>query len=105
MAIGGRRWPSLGFIVWCELGFSLLRRIPPLLYKVLGTHQRSKKHEIRGQYGKSLYVLEICFKKGVFAQKSSRFRRKKKEEKKEKKVKRCDIFYLEASEFTKFFKS
>ena len=22
MAVGGRLWPSVGFIVWCELGFS-----------------------------------------------------------------------------------
>ena len=24
VAVGGRRWPSVSFIVWCELGLNLL---------------------------------------------------------------------------------
>ena len=43
-----------------------LGNIPgPALYEVLGTHQRSKNREIRGQFGRNLHVLEIL-KKGVF---------------------------------------
>ena len=43
----------------------------PSLYKAFGTHQRSKKHEIRGYYKENSHVLEIM-KKGVFfAEKSA----------------------------------
>ena len=37
----------------------------PSLNKVIGTHQCSKKHKIRGYYGRNAHVLEIL-KKGVF---------------------------------------
>ena len=48
----------------------------PSLYKVLGTHQHSKNHEIRGQYGRNSYVLEIV-KKGVFLHRKMRDLKKK----------------------------
>ena len=47
-------------------GRSIKGSIPaPLLYKGLGTHQQSKKHEIRGYSEGNSHVLEIV-KKGVF---------------------------------------
>ena len=49
----------------------------PSLYNVLGTHQRSKQHEIRVQNRRNLYVLEIL-KKGVFLHRKTRGFGKKK---------------------------
>ena len=63
----------------------------PSLNKVLGTHQRSKKHEIRGQDGRNSYLLETL-KKGLFFTRNIRDLGKK----------RGDIFNLEPSEVTQF---
>ena len=46
--------------------------LAPSLYEVLGTHQHSKNHEIRGQYWRNLHVLEFV-KRVDFSQKISRF--------------------------------
>ena len=55
----------------------LINSPAPSLYKVLGTHQRSKKHEIRGQYGENSYVL-VILKKGCFCTEKSAILEKKK---------------------------
>ena len=61
--------------------FSVLWKISPApsLYKVLDRHQRSKKHEIRGQCENTSYVLEILKKGGFYYTENSRFWKKKKE--------------------------
>ena len=51
---------------------SALNPPAPSLYKVLGTHQRYKKHKIRGQDDRNSHVLEIL-NRGCFPQKNSRF--------------------------------
>ena len=56
-------------VMW-QAGEEVIQIPAPSLYKVLGTHQRSKKHKIRGQYERHVHVLEIL------KQKISRFVKK-----------------------------